>query len=52
MEDDFHSAAIGCEHRPSEMPPQRGRHGRIGGADEGIDLQEPKPEVEKDSMDG
>ena len=49
VKDDSHGTAIGCEYRFSGVAPQRAGNNRVADAHESIDLQQPKPKVEKDS---
>ena len=49
VQNNSHSTAIGCEYGFSDMPSQCGGNRRVADADESINLQQPKPKVEKDS---
>src|SRR4029079_8514173 len=49
VQNDRHSAAIGCEYRFPEVPSKSGGGSRVTDADESIKLQPPQPKVEKDS---
>src|SRR6476646_1352344 len=49
VQNNRHSAAIGCEYRFPDMPPQCGGGSRVTDADESINLQQSKPKIEKDS---
>src|SRR4029077_10480645 len=49
VQNNGHGTAVRCEYGFSDMPSKCGGNSWIAGADESINLQQPKPEVEKDS---